>query len=190
MKNRLLILVCIALLTNCKEQTSKVETTITNVSKTETKKPEGKVEDFDCESFFEKGDYAALCFTDSKLPESINGPCIFDFVTKGNKQVESLKVQFAGKSSSMLAENSFRLKKGRYSKGKTSDIPNLGNEAFFDVYSTDLKSLSRSHKDLHVRFKNITFVIMAEYMTNKKTSCFFSNEEMIAFAQTIIKNMQ
>ncbi len=188
MNNLTPILICLALICGCKE---KVPTADSNPGTTQikTKESSGKIENFECATFFKKGDYSSLSFTDSKLPEYINRGCIFDFVTEGDKQEQSITIQIASKSSASLAEMSFNLTKTNYKKGKVKDISNLGDSAFFDVHGTDLKSLSRSNKDLHVLHKNITFVLMAEYLTSTGTPCFYEDKEMIAFAETIISNM-
>ena len=188
MKNLALFVICFMILSGCKNKTTKA-TTESNTTKIETKKKLAKIEDFECDTFFKKGDYSSMCFTDSKLPEYIGRGCIFDFITNGNKQEQSIKVQLTSKSSAMLAEMAFNLSKSNYKKGKTTHVSNLGDDAFFDVHGTDLKSLSRSHKDLHVRYKNIVFVIMAEYMSNKGTPCFYSNKDLTVFAKTIILNL-
>ena len=183
-----MIIICLAIIYGCKE---KITTADSNLSTTltKTKKSSGKIENFECAAFFEKGEYSSMCFTDSKLPEYINRGCIFDFVTKGNKQEQSIKIQFARKGSASLAEMSFNLTKSNYKKGKLKDISNIGDAAFFDIHGTDLKSLSRSNKDLHVLHENITFVLMAEYLTSKEAPCFYDDKEMIAFAENIISNM-
>ncbi len=58
---------------------------------------------------------------------------------------------------------------------------------FLDTHETDLKSLSRSNKDLHVQYKNIAFVIYAAYLSSTEVPCFFGEEELIAFAEKIIE---
>lgn len=184
MKNLILILTCFALFFSCKEETSQSKTV-----KTESKNSSSKIEKFDCDYFFKKGDYSSLCFTDSKLPENISRGCIFGFVLKGDKHEQSLEIQFINKNSAMLAEMHFNLDKNNYKKGKTTNISNVGDAAFFDVHGTDLKSLSRSNKDLYVLYKNVVFVITAEYKTVLTEPCFYNNKEMIAFAKKIISNL-
>lgn len=188
MNNLAITFICLTFLLACKDEKSKTRSQSTT-NKTEAKKSTTKIEGFDCANFFKKGDYSSMCFTDAKLPENISRGCIFDFGTKGNKQEQSIKIQFAGKGSALLAEMSFDLNKTNYKKGKITAISNVGDAAFFDVYGVDLKSLSRSNKDLHVRYKNITFVLMAKYMTSTGEPCFYSNKELISFAQKIIENL-
>jgi len=134
MKNLALILLFVTLLFNCKEEASKNETT-----KTEAKTSSAKILDLECATFFKQGDYSSLCLTDSKLPEYNVRGCIFNFKTKGDKQEQSIKVQIIRKGSDMLAKMHYDLNKSNYKKGKVSDVPNLGNVAFFDVHGTDLK---------------------------------------------------
>lgn len=188
MKNLTLTLICITFLFSCKKETSQ---TIAkgNTTKTEIKNSSSIIEDFDCATFFKKGNYSSMCFSDTKLPKYMSRGCIFDFVTKGDKQEQSIQIQFVDKKKSSLAEMHFSLNKNNYKKGKTTDVANLGDDAFFDVHSTDLKSLSRSNKDLYVRFKNITFTIMAEYKSNTVMPCFYDDKNLIAFAKTIIENL-
>ena len=133
--------------------------------------------------------FSSMCFTDDKLPEYIGRGCIFDFVTKGDKQEEKLLLQFTNKNSAMLAEMHLNLNKSSSKKGKTTAVSNLGDDAFFHIHGTDLKSLSRSNKDLYVRYNNIVFVVMAEYLSKKGEPCFYTDKELIAFAETIISNL-
>jgi hypothetical protein len=188
MKNLALALICLTFLFSCKDEASKA-TSESNTTKTETKKKSAKTENFECGTFFKKGDYSSLCFTDSKLPEYNGKGCVFDFVVKGDKHEQDLQIQFVDKNSTMLAEMHLNLIKSNYKKGKTTEVSNLGDDAFFDVHGTDLKSLSRSNKDLYVRHNNITFSIMTEYMSSKGEPCFYSDKEMVAFAETIIENL-
>jgi hypothetical protein len=188
MKNLAFILICLTFLLSCKDEKTNV-TSESNTNKTETKKSSVKIEDFDCATFFKKGDYSSMCFTDAKLPENINRGCIFDFVTKGNKQEEKLLLQFTNKNSAMLAEMHLNLNKSSSKKGKITAVSNLGDDAFFVIHGTDLKSLSRSNKDLYVRHSNIVFVIMTEYLSNKGEPCFYDDKDLITFAQLIIQNL-
>lgn len=185
MKKTASILICFILFSSCKKEASQ-----SNTVKIDAKKSIAKIEKFDCNTFFKEGDYSNLCFTDSKLPEhGGDGKCIFSFKTKGNKQEENLELQLVHRGSVQLAEMHYNFKKNKYKKGKTTEVSNVGDAAFFDVHGTDLKSLSRSNKDLHVLYKNVAFVIMAEYKTALAEPCFYSNTEMIAFAKTIVSNL-
>lgn len=161
---------------------------ITKDIKTSVK--ETTIENFDCSSLFKSGDYSSMCFTDLKLPKYINRGCIFDFETKGDKHYQSIKVQFTGKKSSSLAQMHLSMNKDNYKEGTIKHVSDLGNEAFFDLYSKGEKSATANHKDLHVRYKNITFVLMAEYTKVEETPCFYSNEELIQFANLVIKNLK
>ena len=186
MKQITFILFSFALLLSCNEgaKTGSKD----KADKKEKKIAVAKIEDFDCATFFKKGDYSGLCFTDSALLSYHGSGCIFAFQTKGDKQEQDLKIQFTPKTSTSLAQMHFNLNKSNYKKGTITDLSNLGDAAFFDVHGTDLKSLSRSNKDLHVQYKNIAFVIYAEYQSNTKRPCFFEHEELIAFAEKIIEH--
>ncbi|XMO85106.1 hypothetical protein AAFN75_09935 [Algibacter sp. AS12] len=190
MKNLIFTLICFTLLSNCKKDTSKSTTEKNGVITETNKKSYDKVIDFNCDTFFKKGDYSSLCFTDSKLPEYNSRGCIYSFVTKGDKHKQDIKIQFTNKKSAMLAEMHYNLKKNNYKKGVISDVSNLGDAAFFDVHRTELKSLSTSNKDLHIRYNNITFVIMVTYQSNTKMPCFYNDKDLIAFAKAIIKNLE
>lgn len=188
MKKLALSLIFLMSMFSCKGNTAKASSQ-NNTTKTEVKEASAKISDFECDAFFKKGDYSSVCFTDAKLPEYNGRGCIFAFVTKGDKQEQSIKVQFDPKGSSSLAEMSLNLYKNNYKKGEVTEVANIGDAAFFDVHRTDLKSLSRSNKDLHVRYKNITFKILAEYQSNKEVPCFYDDKHLIIFAKTIIKNL-
>lgn len=162
------------------------ENMITKESKTSEK--EKAIENFDCSSLFKSGNYSHTCFIDSKLPKFINRGCIFDFKTKGDKHYESLKVQFEGKKSTILAEMHLNLNKNK-PKGTITKVLDLGSEAFFDVYTKGMKSATTNNKDLHVRYKNITFILFAEHTKTEETPCFYSDEELIEFANLIIQNL-
>lgn len=99
------------------------------------------------------------------------------------------KFNFFDKKTSMLAEMHYNLYLNNFKKGEVTPVSNLGDAAFFDVHGTDLKSLSRNNKHLHVRYSNITFTIMADYQSNTDVPCFYSDVEMIAFAKVIISNL-
>jgi hypothetical protein len=176
------------LVLGCKDETTNT-TSERKTNSIKSKKTSLIIEDFDCDTLFKKGDYKSLCFIDSKLPKTISRGCIFDFEVKGDKQEQSIKIQFTNKNSTMLAEMHHNLNKNNYKKGSIIDVTKLGDAAYFDVHGTDLKSLSRSHKDLHVRYKNITFILFAEYMSTTEKPCFFNDDELIAFAKAIIDNL-
>lgn len=182
MKNLLLALIFFTLIFSCKDESS-------NSKKTNTKNSSSKIENFVCATFFETGDYSSICFIDSELPQYNNRGCIYGFVTKGDKHYEDIKIQFTDKNSSSLAEMHLNLNKNNYKKGAIKDVSDLGDAAFFYIHTTDLKSLSRSNKDLYVRYKNITFCIMVTYQSNTETPCFYRDKELIAFAKIIIKNL-
>jgi hypothetical protein len=165
MKKNLLALICFTLIFACKGESS-------NPMITATKNSTSKIENFYCATFFETGDYSSICFIDGKSPLYNKRNCIYGFVTKGDKHYEDIKIQFTDKNSTSLAEMHLNLNKNNYKKGDIKEVSNLGDAAFFDTHSTDLKSLSRSNKDLHVRHKNITFSIMATYQSNTKTPFF------------------
>ena len=187
-KINILILLCFVLFFNCANEAVDSESK-SEVGEKEAKISSSKIENFDCEMFFEKGNYSSICFVDSKLPKHNGGGCIFNFQTNGDKQEEDLKIQFVPKGSELLAQMHFDLNKNNYKKGSIKVLSNLGDAAFFDVHTTDLKSLSRSNKDLHVRYKNITFVLFASYQSNRKAPCFYDDKELIAFAERIIENL-
>lgn len=153
------------------------------------KETANKIVKVDCNSFFKKGDYSDLCFSDSKILRHDAVACIANFITKGDKQEQGLKIQFQETGSAPLAKMHFNLNKVNYKKGKITDVSNLGDAAFFDVHETDLQSLSRSHKDLHVQYMNIFFVIMSDYTSSKEKPCFFNDKELILFANKIIENL-
>lgn len=188
MKNLVITVVTLMLFCACKDETSK-KTTPNDSSETKTEKSSAKILNLECATFFKKGDYSSLCFTDSKSPEYISRGCIFDFVTKGDKQEQSIQVQFDSKGSSALAEMSFNLYKNNYKKGKVTEVGSVGDAAFFDVHGTDLKSMSRSNKDLYVQYNNITFILMAEYKSNTEMPCFYTDKDLVLFAEKIIKNL-
>lgn len=188
MKKISLALICLTYMFGCKDNISK-ETSQSNTTKTDIKKASAKIENFNCSTFLEKGDYSSICFIDSKTPNYIGGGCVFDFEIKGNKHNQSIKVQFTEKGSASLAEMSYNLFKNNYKKGTVTDVSNTGDAAFFDVHGTDLKSTSSSNKDLHVQYKNITFIIMAEYKSNTEMPCFYTNKDLALFAEEIIKNL-
>ena len=95
MKKLAFAVLLVSFLFGCKDEKAK-STTANTSTKTETKKSHSASIDFECKTFFKKGDYANLCFTDIALPEHIMGSgCIFDFKTKGDKQEQSIKVQIA-----------------------------------------------------------------------------------------------
>lgn len=188
MKNQLLTLIYLIFIFGCKDNTTNASTQ-SAPNQTEAQKASAKVENFECEIFFKKGDYSSLCFTNKQLPEYIASGCIFDFIVKGDKHEQDLKIQFVGENSAMLAEMQFNLNKSNYKKGEITDVSDLGDAAFFDVHSTDLKSLSRSNKDLSVRYNNITFTIMAGYQSTTEMPCFYNDKDLIAFAETIINNL-
>ena len=188
MKKVVFILCWFLIFSSCNNEKSNA-TNKSKTDKTVTEHSSSKIEDFDCASFFKKGNYSSLCFIDSTLPKYIGSGCIFDFETKGDKQEEKLLLQFVPKGSAMLAQMHFNLKKDNYKKGTITAVSNLGDAAFFDVHGTDLKSMSRSNKDLHVCYKNIAFTIKSEYKSNTEMPCFFNDKELIAFAKKIIGNL-
>ncbi|MDB4293529.1 hypothetical protein N9954_09000 [Maribacter sp.] len=189
MKSIYLFLVFLVILCfGCKTETPKTNSQGEN-STPEAQNASTKIEDFNCVTFFKKGDFSSICFSDAKLPAYNGMGCIFDFVTQGNKQEQRIKVQLDPKGSVSLAQMSFNLYRTNYKKGKVTEVAEIGDAAFFDVHGTDLKSLSRSNKDLYVRYKNITFIIMAEYLSNTEIPCYYKDENLIAFAKVIIQNL-
>jgi len=188
MKKTLILILLLSTLFGCNTESS---TKIQSNEKVEfnTKKNNDVIEQFDCMQFFSKGDYSSLCFTNSKSPEYIGAGCIFDFKVLGNKHEQSLKSQFTFKRNESLAKMHFNLNKSNYKKGTTTDIADLGDEAFFDIHTTDLKSLSRSNKDLHVRYKNLCFTLFSEYQSDSTTPCFYNDKDLVAFAKEIIENL-
>ncbi len=129
MKRITFILFSFALLLSCKEVAN--TGTKAKTDKKESKAAVAKIENFDCATFFKKGDYSGLCFTDSALPSYNGSGCIFAFQTKGDKQEQDLKIQFTLKGSAALAEMHFNLNKSNYKKGTITSLSNLGDAAFF-----------------------------------------------------------
>ncbi len=181
MKKLALTLLLLTTLNSCKDETSK--------KSTDSKKSSSLIENFNCSTFFKKGDYSSLCFTDLKQPKYINRGCIFEFSVKGDKHIQDLKVQFVRKKSLYLAEMHYNLNRNNSKKGSIKEISSVGDAAFFNVHSTDLKSLSRSNKDLYVRYNNITFVIFASYQSNTDTPCFYDDKALVNLAEKIIENL-
>lgn len=176
------------LLFNC-EETNLKQMTKASFNAINAKKNNTIIYDFNCATFFKSGDYSSICIVNSKLPTFNGTGCIYDFKIKGNQKEESLKLQFVDKKTISLAKKHHHLNKSTYKKGSVTEIDNVGDEAYFDLHTTDLKSISVNNKDLNVRYKNITFKLMAEYSTNHSTPCFYTNEELIICAKTIIKNL-
>ena len=187
MKNKLFFILCFFALIACKSDGTKIKSKTNKLSSVTQKS--SLIEDFDCSVFFNQGNYASVCFSDSKNLKFQKAGCIFSFETLGDTQLEALKAQFTLKGSSSLAEMHFNLAKHNYKKGRISKVSNLGHDAFFDEHKDDLKSLSRSHKDLYVRYEHLVFVLFAEYMSNSTKPCFYNDQDLIDFAQKIIDHL-
>ncbi len=188
MKYIVIKLFCLAVVLGCENEKIHKQT-VNNDYQLNLKNHSWRIENFDCQSIFKKGDFSSICFIDSKLPTFTISDCNYSLKLKENKHQQEIKIKFIEKKSGLLAEVHLALFKQNNSKGSITNNSKVGDEAFFDVYKTGVNTFSKNNKNLHVKHKNIFFSIMTNYQSNSKEPCFYDDKELNNLAKKIIDNL-
>jgi len=151
---------------------------------------------YDCDTFFDSGDYSSLCFVGSEdlivdidnvsgttciaelglLPDSVN-----DYVTISF--FESAVVEGLPGQSLVTASVFASIKSDAYN---TEDVSNLGNSAF---KATDDSSSFLTRVQLYVRYSNLILTFDTSYENETGPHCANDHDELIKLARIVLTNL-
>ena len=154
---------------------------------------------FECDGFFDSGDYSSMCFVDGTTPVYTTDPptvssCIYRVGDRPDSVDAEIRVLIHHASISVaIATSVFASLKQDAEEDveeTITDISGVGDEAYLVDIENDLGSFVIINKNIHVRYRNLLLSFGTGYDTVNQPSCSHTNSELETFARIVIENIE
>ncbi len=155
---------------------------------------------FECDGFFESGDYSSVCFVEGMTPVFTQDPpiesaCIFRVGDRPDAAGDEISV-LVNKTNMVSVDIVIQVFAGLKQDAEedidatVTDISGVGDQAYIVDIENDLGSFVILDKELHVRYRNLILSFSTGYDTVNQPSCSHTNSELEKFAKIVIENIE